>query len=45
MLIGSAENGNGVGRLLKAMRHEAPDVAETAKRLGVEDGAEPAARC
>ena len=31
VLIGSAERGNGVGRLLKAIRHEAPDVAETAQ--------------
>ncbi len=36
VLIGSAERGNGVGRLLKAIRHEAPNVGETCKRLGVE---------
>ncbi len=36
VLFGSAENGNGILRLLKALRHEAPGVAETAKRLGVE---------
>ena len=35
VLFGSAEHGNGVGRLLKALRHEVPGVAETAKRLGV----------
>jgi elongation factor G len=35
VLLGSAERGNGVTRLLKALRHEAPFVAETAKRLGV----------
>jgi elongation factor G len=36
VLFGSAENGNGILRLLKALRHEAPSVGETAKRLGVE---------
>ncbi len=35
VLIGSAENGNGILRLLKALRHEAPFVGSTAKRLGV----------
>ena len=35
VLFGSAENGNGILRLLKALRHEAPFVAVTAKRLGV----------
>ncbi len=39
VLFGSAENGNGILRLLKALRHEAPFVAVTAKRLGV--GAAP----
>ena len=39
VLFGSAENGNGILRLLKALRHEAPFVAATAKRLGV--GAAP----
>ncbi|MBV9564627.1 MAG: elongation factor G [Bradyrhizobium sp.] len=34
VLIGSATRGNGVLRLMKALRHEAPDVTETAKRLG-----------
>ena len=37
MLLGSAENGNGILRLLKALRHEVPFVAETAKRLKVEN--------
>jgi len=37
MFMGSAENGNGIFRLLKALRHEAPFVQTTAKRLGVED--------
>ena len=35
VLIGSAERGNGVTRLLKALRHEAPRLAETRARLGV----------
>ena len=35
VLLGSAENGNGIRRLLKALRHEAPGIAETAERLGV----------
>ena len=35
VLFGSAEHGNGVGRLLKALRHEAPDVTVTARRLGL----------
>ncbi len=38
VLMGSAENGNGILRLLKALRHEAPFVEATAKRLKV-DGA------
>lgn len=37
VLLGSAENGNGILRLLKALRHEAPFVAQTAERLGVAD--------
>ncbi len=35
VLIGSADRGNGVGRLLKAIRHESPGIAETRARLGV----------
>jgi elongation factor G len=35
VLMGSAENGNGILRLLKALRHEAPFVQSTAERLGV----------
>ncbi len=35
VMIGTAEKGNGVLRLLKAIRHDAPDVAATRKRLGV----------
>ncbi|KUO55151.1 MAG: elongation factor G [Alphaproteobacteria bacterium BRH_c36] len=39
VLIGSAEHGNGIGRLLKALRHEVPDAATTAERIGLEPGA------
>jgi elongation factor G len=35
VLFGSAEHGTGIERLLKALRHESPGVAETAKRLGL----------
>src|SRR3954469_25189762 len=35
VLMGAASRTNGVLRLLKALRHEAPDVASTAKRLGL----------
>lgn len=38
VLFGSAENGNGILRLMKALRHEAPGVAQTAKRLGLAAG-------
>jgi elongation factor G len=35
VLLGSAARENGVLRLMKALRHEAPDVTATAARLGV----------
>jgi elongation factor G len=35
VLMGTAIRANGVLRLLKALRHESPGIAETAKRLGV----------
>ncbi|MCJ7526654.1 MAG: elongation factor G, partial [Methyloceanibacter sp.] len=35
VLLGSAESGHGIFRLLKALRHEAPFVEATIKRLGV----------
>src|SRR6201997_2728008 len=35
ILLGTATRANGVLRLLKALRHESPGIAETAKRLGV----------
>jgi elongation factor G len=34
VLLGSATRANGVLRLMKALRHEAPGVVDTAKRLG-----------
>ncbi|CCD83901.1 elongation factor G (EF-G) [Bradyrhizobium sp. ORS 285] len=37
VLLGSALRENGVLRLMKALRHEAPGIAETAKRLGVKE--------
>lgn len=37
VLLGSAENGNGILRLLKALRHEAPFVERTSARLGVDE--------
>lgn len=44
LLIGSAERGNGVTRLLKALRHEAPGIAATRERLGVKADGPPLAR-
>jgi len=38
VLLGAAIRSNGVLRLLKALRHEAPGVAETAARLGIKHG-------
>jgi elongation factor G len=38
VLLGSALRENGVLRLMKALRHEAPGVTDTAKRLGVAEG-------
>jgi len=42
--IGSAERGNGVTRLLKALRHEAPGLEQTRARLGVPDEGAPLAQ-
>ena len=39
-LMGSAERDNGIRRLLKALRHETPEVSATARRLGVESDGE-----
>jgi elongation factor G len=36
VFFGSALSGAGVRRLLKALRHETPDVAQAARRLGVD---------
>jgi len=44
VLIGSAERGNGVTRLLKALRHEAPCLEETRARLGVPEEGAPLAQ-
>ncbi|MYZ48837.1 elongation factor G [Propylenella binzhouense] len=41
VFIGSAQNGNGIMRLLKALRHETPGIAETCRRLGLEEAAGP----
>lgn len=43
VLMGVATRTNGVLRLLKALRHEAPGIAETVKRLGVDGGGEAVA--
>ena len=43
VLLGCATRANGVLRLLKALRHEAPDVGETVERLGLKAGGEAAA--
>jgi elongation factor G len=40
VLIGSADGDNGVRRLLKALRHEVPDVTATGARLGLKAGSE-----
>ncbi|MCL2716488.1 MAG: elongation factor G [Alphaproteobacteria bacterium] len=38
VLLGSALRENGVMRLMKALRHEAPGIVDTAKRLGAVEG-------
>ncbi len=35
VFLGSAANGNGILRLLKALRHEAPGIEDTRQRLGI----------
>lgn len=37
VLLGSAQNGNGIVRLLKAIRHEVPDVGQAVARRGLAD--------
>jgi elongation factor G len=44
VLFGSAARGNGVTRLLKALRHEAPRLHETRDRLGVPADGPPLAQ-
>lgn len=39
VFFGSAEHENGISRLLKALRHEAPTVDHTAARLGIDTSA------
>jgi elongation factor G len=43
VLMGTATRANGVLRLMKALRHESPGIADTAKRLGVKPGGEAVA--
>ena len=43
MMFGIATRTNGVRRLMKALRHEAPGIVETVKRLGVKAGNDPIA--
>jgi elongation factor G len=40
VLMGTATRTNGILRVMKALRHESPGIAETAKRLGVTAGGE-----
>jgi len=40
VFIGSAERNQGVTRLMKQLRHECPDIAVAAKRLGIPAGAD-----
>jgi elongation factor G len=44
VFFGSAEKREGVGRLLKALRHDVPDPQVTAKRLGLAASGDPVAR-
>ncbi|MBN7757534.1 elongation factor G [Nitratireductor aquimarinus] len=37
VLIGSAEKGNGILRLLKSIRHDSPDIEATRERLGLQE--------
>ena len=42
VLLGSAEHGHGIGRLLKALRHEAPFADDVARRLKLENASSSA---
>jgi elongation factor G len=44
VLIGAAARGNGVTRLLKALRHETPGLEATLKRLSLETSGQPLAQ-
>ena len=44
VLVGSAENANGVRRLWKALRHDTPEAAETAARKGIDGDGAPLAQ-
>jgi elongation factor G len=43
VFLGAATRTNGVLRLLKALRHEAPGIEQTVKRLGLKPAADPLA--
>ncbi len=44
VLVGSAENTNGIQRLWKALRHDTPQIAETRERMGIEADGPPLAQ-
>ena len=44
VMLGSGSQEHGVRRLLKALRHETPEPASTAARLGIKDGADTVAQ-
>ncbi len=44
VMLGSGAQEHGVRRLLKALRHETPEPASTAARLGIKDGADTVAQ-
>ncbi|WP_431284617.1 elongation factor G [Humitalea sp. 24SJ18S-53] len=44
VLLGSAEHGNGIQRLWKALRHDTPVAADTAARRGVDSAGAPLAQ-
>jgi elongation factor G len=44
VLLGAAENANGIRRLWKALRHDTPNAAETADRKGIEVEGPPLAQ-
>ena len=45
MLLGAGDRENGVRRLLKALRHDTPFVAETAKRRALPSNGVALAEC